>query len=91
MSQYLLNRTASDALFKAEPDAEKAMTALAEVVEGHFRYGDRIESEEEAAKFACGYEHYRSMVDIVVDYVDSIHKSLMKINEDAGLVEDTGE
>ena len=89
--KYLLNRAASDAILEAELNAEKAKTALAEVLEGHFRFGDDIETEEEALRFAATYSHYRAMADIVADYVALVHEALMKINEDAGQVEDPEE
>lgn len=88
MSQYLLNRAASDALLEAELNAEKAKIALAEILEGHFRYGDDIESEEEALSFGATYAHYRVIADIVADYVVLVHEAIKRINEDVGPVED---
>ena len=88
---FLINRAASDALMEMDLNVERAQAALVELLEGHFRYGDLIESEEEALAFGASYAHYRVIADIVVDYIALVQAGIRKINECASLVEDPDE
>ena len=87
---FLINRAASDALMEMDLNVERAHAALVELLEGHFRYGDRIESEEEALAFGASYAHYRVIADILSDYLALVQAGIRKLNE-ASLVEDPDE